>query len=59
MENFEFMIFPDSNHGMNYHNGFNVVYDRILDFSKEHLIGNLYNVKVYIYIYNVLLESVY
>lgn len=35
VENFEFMIFPDSNHGMNYHNGFNVVYDRILDFFKR------------------------
>ena len=35
VENFEFMIFPDSNHGMNYHNGFTVVYDRILDFFKS------------------------
>lgn len=35
VENFEFMIFPDSNHGMNYHNGFTVVYDRILDFFKR------------------------
>ncbi|CAI5755726.1 unnamed protein product [Candida verbasci] len=32
VENFEMMIFPDSNHGMSYHNGFKVVYDRILNF---------------------------
>ncbi|KAI5967722.1 DAPB [Candida margitis] len=35
VENFEFMIFPDSNHGMTYHNGQKVVYDRILDFFKR------------------------
>ncbi|KAG7662254.1 DAPB [[Candida] subhashii] len=35
IENFEFMAFPDSNHGMNYHNGNKVVYDRILDFLKR------------------------
>ncbi|CAK9436297.1 uncharacterized protein LODBEIA_P08550 [Lodderomyces beijingensis] len=35
IENFEFMLFPDSNHGMNYHNGMKVVYDRILDFFRR------------------------
>ncbi|EMG46503.1 DAP2 Dipeptidyl aminopeptidase B [Candida maltosa Xu316] len=35
IENFEFMIFPDSNHGMNYHNGQKVVYDRILSFFRR------------------------
>ncbi|KAI5950913.1 DAPB [Candida jiufengensis] len=35
IENFEFMIFPDSNHGMNYHNGNKVVFDRILNFLRR------------------------
>ncbi|WLF76527.1 hypothetical protein PVL30_000229 [Lodderomyces elongisporus] len=35
IENFEFMIFPDSNHGMSYHNGNKVVFDRILDFFRR------------------------
>ncbi|KAI5966858.1 DAPB [Candida pseudojiufengensis] len=35
VENFEFMIFPDSNHGMNYHNGNKIVFDRILNFLKR------------------------
>ncbi|RLV91636.1 Dipeptidyl aminopeptidase B [Spathaspora sp. JA1] len=35
IENFEFMIFPDSNHAINYHNGNKIVYDRILEFFKK------------------------
>ena len=35
VENYEFMIFPDSNHAMNYHNGQKVVYDRILLFFRR------------------------
>ncbi|KAI3404849.2 DAPB [Candida oxycetoniae] len=35
IENFEFMIFPDSNHAMSYHNGNKVVYDRILNFLER------------------------
>ncbi|EGW34531.1 uncharacterized protein SPAPADRAFT_133435 [Spathaspora passalidarum NRRL Y-27907] len=35
VENFEFMIFPDSNHSINYHNGNRIVYDRILEFFRK------------------------
>lgn len=30
VENFDFMVFPDSDHSISYHNGNNVVYDRLL-----------------------------
>lgn len=31
VENFDFMVFPDSDHSMGYHNGYAVIFDRILD----------------------------
>ncbi|ODV78188.1 dipeptidyl aminopeptidase B [Suhomyces tanzawaensis NRRL Y-17324] len=35
VENFDFMIFPDSDHSIRYHNGNKIVYDRILDFFRK------------------------
>ncbi|KAI5965380.1 uncharacterized protein KGF55_001601 [Candida pseudojiufengensis] len=35
IENFEFMIFPYSNHAMNYHNDNKIVFDRILNSLKK------------------------
>ncbi|KAK6197939.1 dipeptidyl aminopeptidase B [Scheffersomyces amazonensis] len=35
IENFEFMIFPDSDHSIRYHNGNKIVYDRILNFLRR------------------------
>ncbi|ABN67851.2 dipeptidyl aminopeptidase B [Scheffersomyces stipitis CBS 6054] len=35
IENFDFMIFPDSDHSIRYHNGNKVVYDRILTFLRR------------------------
>lgn len=35
VENFDFMVFPDSDHSMGYHNGYKVVYDRILDWVRR------------------------
>ncbi|KAK6460322.1 dipeptidyl aminopeptidase B [Scheffersomyces coipomensis] len=39
IENFEFMIFPDSDHSIRYHNGNKIVYDRILNFLKRAFSG--------------------
>ncbi|KAK6456375.1 dipeptidyl aminopeptidase B [Scheffersomyces xylosifermentans] len=35
VENFDFMIFPDSDHSIRYHNGNKIVYDRILEFLRK------------------------
>lgn len=35
VENFDFMVFPDSDHLIRYHNGNTVVYDRILDWLRR------------------------
>lgn len=40
VENFELMIFPDSDHSIKYHNGNVVVYDRILDFFRRAFRGD-------------------
>lgn len=35
VENLDFMVFPDSDHSISYHNGNKVVYDRILDWLRR------------------------
>lgn len=35
VENFDFMVFPDSDHSIRYHNGNIVVFDRILDWLRR------------------------
>jgi dipeptidyl aminopeptidase len=35
IENYDFMIFPDSDHSISFHGAYNVVYDRILDFFRQ------------------------
>lgn len=35
VENFDFMVFPDSDHSIRYHNGNSVVYDRILGWLRH------------------------
>lgn len=35
VENFDFMVFPDSDHSISYHNGNKVVFDRILDWLRR------------------------
>lgn len=35
VENFDFMVFPDSDHSISYHNGSKVVFDRILDWLRR------------------------
>ncbi|GEQ70466.1 hypothetical protein JCM33374_g4143 [Metschnikowia sp. JCM 33374] len=35
VENFDFMVFPDSDHSIRYHNGNTVVFDRILDWLRR------------------------
>ncbi|RKP32560.1 hypothetical protein METBISCDRAFT_29468 [Metschnikowia bicuspidata] len=35
VENFDFMVFPDSDHSISYHNGHKIVYDRILDWVRR------------------------
>ncbi|WPK23157.1 hypothetical protein PUMCH_000384 [Australozyma saopauloensis] len=35
VENFDFMVFPDSDHSISYHNGNKVVYDRIVDWLRR------------------------
>lgn len=40
VENFDFMIFPDSDHSIRYHNGNKIVYDRILAFFRRAFNGN-------------------
>lgn len=35
VENFDFMVFPDSDHSIRYHNGNTVVYDRILSWLRK------------------------
>lgn len=40
VENFELMIFPGSDHGIKFHNGNPVIYDRMLDFFKRAFRGD-------------------
>ena len=40
VENFDFMIFPDSDHSITYHNAGKIVYDRILDFLRRSFKGD-------------------
>lgn len=35
VENYDFMVFPDSDHSISYHNGNKVVFDRILDWTRR------------------------
>jgi len=35
IENYDFMIFPDSDHSISFHGAYNIVYDRILDFFRQ------------------------
>ncbi|KAG7191658.1 uncharacterized protein KQ657_002927 [Scheffersomyces spartinae] len=39
VENYEFNVFPDSDHSISFHNGNKVVYDRILDFFHRNIRG--------------------
>lgn len=40
IENFDFMVFPDSDHSIRYHNGNIVVYDRLLEWLKKAFTGH-------------------
>ncbi|CUM68587.1 uncharacterized protein PRCAT00006314001 [Priceomyces carsonii] len=40
IENFELMVFPDSDHSISYHNGFKVIYGRITDFFGRAFAGD-------------------
>lgn len=35
VENFDFMVFPDSDHSISYHNGNHVVYDRLMEWLRK------------------------
>lgn len=39
IENFDFMVFPDSDHSISFHNANNIVYDRLLDWFKKAFSG--------------------
>lgn len=43
IENYDFMVFPDSDHSIRYHNGNTVVYDRLLEWIKKAFNGHYNN----------------